>query len=99
MKKQIVTRQLTASKYWLDEKGDKIPTNRLTKLEKKQERVSYKLYKDALDLEMKLKSYKDNMRKVCDEIYFAAMKEHGGKIGKGKGGFTIYNFDRSIKIQ
>lgn len=93
-----IKKQVTSDKYWLDEKGDQIPVNRLTKLEKKQERDTYKLFKEAIAIQAKLTDYKDMVQKICEEIYEMAMKEHGGNIGKGKGGFTIYNFDRSLKI-
>lgn len=95
---KTIKKQVTSDKYWLDEKGDKIPVNRLTKLERLQEKESYKLFKDALALQSKLSDYKNNVRKICEHVYELAMKEHGGKPEKSKGNFTWYNFDRSLKI-
>ena len=83
--------------FWIDEKGLNVPYSRTTKLERLKERSSAKLLKDALALQTKLSEFKDRIRETCDKVYREALEEIGGEAGKGN--FTWFNFDRSIKIE
>jgi len=83
---------------WCNEAGQHIPVNRLTPSEKLMEKYSAKLLKDAINLNAKLKQFKDAIRDMSQEAYNAFMEEKTTNR-ETKGNFTWYNFDRSIKIE
>ncbi len=62
------------------------------------EHKSAKLLKDAKDLSDRMAAFKEDIAKVCSDIYAAFMAEKEVKPTT-KGNFTWYNFDRSIKIE
>ena len=64
------------------------------------EKSANKLFNSALKLHDSLKSFKEELEAICMEVYeqFLADKDID-KVGKGKGNFTWFNFDRSIKIE
>ncbi len=94
----VANTQKVADGKWKDEKGFDIPVNRITKFERKVERNWGTLFKKASKINSDLSIFKDEMRTICQEIYDDYMEENNdGK--KGKGNFTHYNFDRSIKIE
>jgi len=58
------------------------------------------LAKSAIDLNTKLTAFKNYINEVADELYQAFLDGNDGKApGKGKGGITLFNFDRSIRIE
>ncbi len=93
-----ITTQKSSDKLWQDEKGTEIPFSRITKVERLMERKSGKLINEAKKLHNKLSAFKEQIREACYEVYDAFMVEHDNKKD-GKGNFTWYNFDRSIKIE
>lgn len=97
--KVAIRQQKPADKSWKDEAGMPIPFNRLTPYEKKAERTVAKVAKDALDLHTKLSSFKQQMKDAATELYADFLKENGGKIGQNKGNVTLFNFDRSVKLE
>lgn len=97
--KKFKLRKPQTGTFWLDETGLKIPTNRLTSLEKKMERNATKLTNDAIKLHESLKSYKNTITEVSDTIYRDFLKEKDLDGLNRKGNFVWYNFDRSIKIE
>ena len=90
--------QTSKNQMWTDEAGMKIPYNRTTKLERTMEKQAAIVLKDAKALNAKLSAFKAEIRKICSEIYAAAMTEKGAKPD-AKGNYTWFNFDRSIKIE
>lgn len=90
--------QKSSNDFWIDESGNKIPYSRTTRLERSMEHKSAKLLKDAKDLSDRMAAFKDDIARVCAEIYAAFMAEKEVKPTT-KGNFTWYNFDRSIKIE
>jgi len=86
-------------KNWIDETGREIPENRITKLEKKKEKVSSKIVKEALSANKMLESIKSYVLDKSAEIFETAIAEKDVKKDNHKGNFTWYNFDRSIKIE
>lgn len=85
-------------KQWIDETGREIPENRITKLEKKKEKISSKIVKEALNANKTLKTLKTYILEKSQEIFEQALAERDVKKER-KGNFTWYNFDRSIKIE
>lgn len=87
---------------WRDEAGIEIPATRITKAEKDRERTAFKLYKKAIQLNQELDSFKQEISAACNKVFEDAMrslKADGGKRISGKGNFTWYNLDRSIKVE
>jgi hypothetical protein len=85
-------------KNWIDETGIAIPYNRTSKSERVKEQVTGNILKHALKLSASLLSLKEDMASAITIVVESLMDEK--KIPKQhKGNFTIYNFDRSIKIE
>ncbi len=92
--------QIKRKDFWYDETGIAIPVNRITKAEKLAERKSGQIVKKAIDLNKRLKSFKRYLKQAVMDVYEAFLNENGGKVKENyKGNFTLYNFDRSIKIE
>lgn len=88
------------SPMWVDENGTKIPTNRLTKGEKVQEKKASILLRSALSANKALQGFKEQIKEACDEVEDAVLTENGVSRSENyKGSFTWFNFDRSIKVE
>lgn len=96
--KNKVTTYKSSDAEWLDEAGTAIPYNRTTKAERLMERSSARLLKGALAINLKLNEFKQEIRDLSQEAYDAFMEEKNS-TKEGKGNFTWYNFNRSIKIE
>jgi hypothetical protein len=90
--------QTKKEKSWYDESGTLIPYNRLTKLELMREREIGRLLKDAMFINKKLKEFKDSVRIATEAIVDQFMAEKGIET-IGKGNVTLFNFDRSVKVE
>lgn len=88
--------QTAKDKLWNDESGQAIPYNRTTALERMREKSAYSLAKEALAIHHKLVAFKEQVAQQCQAIYEEAMRE-AAQLGKGN--FTFYNFDYSIKVE
>ena len=88
-----------ATKTWTDEKGMEIPYSRITKLEKLTQRETKKLLKEAQKINLELSSFKEKVTEVAEHIWMESLKEAGSTKSNNKGNITIYNFDRSIKME
>jgi hypothetical protein len=93
-----IKQQKTTDKMWTDEKGLSIPVTRIKGLEKLQEKQAYKLFKQAESIHKTLKEFKQFIIDASQEIYIKVMTDNDIK-NPGKGNFTYFNFDRSIKIE
>lgn len=85
-------------KTWIDESGIAIPAARVSKAEKIKERNAAKLLTEARKANAVLTSLKQYFKDLSEEAYEAALSELED-VKAGKGNFTWYNFDRSIKIE
>lgn len=85
-------------KVWIDESGIAIPANRISKAEKIKERAAATLLKEAQHANAILTSLKHRFKELSQQAYEAAISELEG-VEAGKGNFTWYNFDRSVKIE
>ncbi|MGB4776128.1 MAG: DUF3164 family protein [Daejeonella sp.] len=99
MEKVTITQQKPADKMWKDEAGNSIPYARITEFERKAERLTFQKAKHAQKLHTELSEFKEDLKTEAQELYDLFCKENGGPIGKGKGGATFFNFDRSVKIE
>lgn len=85
---------------WRDESGVAIPYNRTTKTERLMERSTGRIIKEARAAHTRLASLKTLIAKLTAEAYVAFMSEKNINSKKPpKGNFTMYNFDRSIKVE
>ncbi|RYF25163.1 MAG: DUF3164 family protein [Flavobacteriales bacterium] len=99
MKALTINSQKSTAPNWTDESGSVIPYNRTTKYERSAERVTATLAKEAMRLNAGLTAFKQRIKEEALKLYEEFCKENGGKIGKGKGGASFFNFDRSIKVE
>jgi len=90
--------QTKKNQMWLDEAGNRIPFNRLTKLEVTREKEVAKILKDALALNKRLIDFKEAIREATEKIISEFQAEKGLET-MGKGNVTLFNFDRSIKVE
>ncbi len=90
--------QSRKDQYWTDEAGNRIPRNRLTRREVDNESIMAKLLKGALDINARLTSFKGQIKTATGDMVAAFMEEKG-LDSVGKGNVTLYNFDRSVKIE
>lgn len=100
MSELILTHQKSADPIWRDETGNQTQYARLFKHEKLQEKSAQTIAKRAIAINAQLIDFKNTIAALCDEVYNQYLEDKNiDKIGKGKGNFTWYNFDRSIKIE
>lgn len=91
-------KQKSTEKIWIDESGQQIPYNRTTPNERMKERLAYKLLTEAETINQRLISFKELISEIVEEVIEAARKENAVKL-EGKGNYTWYNFNRTIKIE
>lgn len=93
-----IKQQTAKEKVWKDEQGIEIPYNRTKPVERNKERAAYKLAKEAVVLNVMLQKFKGDINKTCEDIFQQVLTE-SERTKVGKGNFTWYNFDGSIKIE
>lgn len=86
-------------KMWKDETGREIPDNRITKKERKAEKLAAKIKKESVKINRQLSLLKETIIDGSADLLKMTMKENGIKESDYKGNYTWFNFDRSIKIQ
>jgi hypothetical protein len=88
---------------WSNAAGDTVPVKFIPKSDLVKERHAGKIYKSALALEASIKAFYGLMTDAFDEIKKAVNEDYIIKKSKekklGKGSFTWYNFDKSLKIE
>ncbi|MEI6683452.1 MAG: DUF3164 family protein [Bacteroidota bacterium] len=83
---------------WKDESGADVPVEYITPGMRLRERSAAQLMTEAKRISKRLDEFKQLMDKLCGDVYKKAMEEYKAKPD-GKGNFTWFNFDRSIKIE
>lgn len=95
-----IVQQKSSDKVWKNEAGEGIPYNRTTTFERAAEKFTSKTAKAALVLHNKLAAFKSDLSAEADELFQIFLDENGGKRkANDKGNITLYNFDRSLKIE
>lgn len=94
----MILQHTSKDQFWKDESGISVPYNRITPLERKKERFANKLAKSAQKACEILLSFKEEMNSANEEILETIRQENDVKLD-GKGNFTWYNFNRTIKIE
>lgn len=99
MKNQI-KQQTKSDALWIDESGNSIQYMRTTPSERLKESVAFKAAKEAIAINAELVAFKERLIQNVEKVFETFKNERQiEKIGKGKGGFSFYNFDRTIKIE
>ena len=83
---------------WKDESGADVPVEYISPGMRLKERSAAQLLMEAKRISKRLDEFKQLMDKICNDVYRKAMEEYKAKPD-GKGNFTWFNFDRSIKIE
>jgi hypothetical protein len=86
-------------KIWKDEAGNSIPVSHIKKVEKVNERITFNVAKEAIKSSEQLKKLKAFIANNVEEAFEAFRQEYKGNKEDFKGNITLYNFDRSIKIE
>ena len=87
---------------WTDETGKEVPILYITPIMRVRERNAGRILKQALQVNKQLVTFKEHVTELCNQVYAMAMEQVAArKDGKepGKGNFTWYNFDRTIRIE
>lgn len=90
--------QTRKHQVWIDESGSSVPYARVTLSERTREASLARLLKGAQDINKRLAAYKNEIVQATKEIVDQFAAEKGLKT-MGKGNVTLYNFDRSIKVE
>lgn len=86
-------------KVWKDEQDNSIPSTHIKPHEKVNERVTASIATKAIKTSEALKQLRAHIEKLVDEAFEAFRKSYEGKKETFKGNITIFNFDRSIKVE
>ena len=90
--------QKLKDQLWKDETGQEVPVEYVSIGTRLKERNAAIIAREALQLNKKLNKFKELLNRLCNDVYRKAMEEYKAKP-EGKGNFTWFNFDRSIKIE
>lgn len=93
------TIQTSKNTLWEDESGLLIPYARITKTERLLERSVAKIYKAWSAEADKLKALKEDVAALCEQCYRADMESKGVDPSDRKGSYTMFCFNRSIKVE
>jgi hypothetical protein len=88
---------------WQNASGEQVPVKFVPKTDKLKETLAAKLHKSALNVEACLNALHQDMNIAFEDIKNAVKAEYQIKTGKskaqGKGSFTWFNFDKSLKVE
>jgi hypothetical protein len=90
--------QLQKSVFWIDEAGNSISSKDLKKKERVIEQSTGLIVKEAIRANKALVAFHNVLKAQVDRSIQAILSEYSGKKTEFKGNYTLYNFDRSIKI-
>lgn len=91
-------KQIPKDRTWTDESGTEIPYNRTTAAERLREKYAFALLSEAETISQKAAAFKTKITEIVQEVIDAAREENAVKL-EGKGNYTWYNFNRTIKIE
>lgn len=95
-----IKQQTKSDTNWIDESGTSVQYMRTSGSERIKEAIAFKTAKEAIILNEKLLAFKERLKMDVEKVFETFKNEKElDKIGKGKGGFSFYNFDRTIKIE
>ena len=86
-------------KEWINHKGEKVPAPYVPAIDKKKERYTNKMLKEAEKLEKRLMQLKSDILTQGDELYAEILREAKIKATERKGNYSLFSFDKSVKIE
>lgn len=90
--------QLHAKEFWIDEAGNAVARKDLKKKEKVIEASTGIMVREALKANKALSNFFAVLRVQISRCIDAIQAEYKGKKTEFRGNYTLYNFDRSVKI-
>jgi Protein of unknown function (DUF3164) len=96
------TVKFQTDKIWVNASGDAVPFKFVPPIDRKKETMAQKVYKQALQAEKILQDLYYFMADTFSAINALVKKEYeikGKEKKAGKGSFTWFNFDKSLKIE
>jgi hypothetical protein len=88
---------------WVNAAGDAVPVKFVPKSDKVKEALAAKVHKAAIGVETALAAFHTILSASFAEVQAAVNEEFeikkGNKKKPGKGSFTWYNFDKSLKVE
>lgn len=100
---QSIKIHTTKDATWLNAAGDAVPFKFVPKADKVKEALAGKIHKNALSIESMLNAFYIVMSEAFTEVGQLIKEQfeikHGKQKKQGKGSFTWFNFDKSIKIE
>lgn len=91
--------QKKSDKLWKNHKGNDVPREYVPAFEISKEAAVAKVFTNAEAISKKLAAFKSLAFSVSDSLYSQMMQAANVSMGDKKGNFTLYNFDKSIKIE
>lgn len=91
--------QTSKDAMWEDESGIRIPYSRITKTERLIERTVAKIHKAWSIEHERLLKLKAMVSELCETCYQADMQSKGVDPASKKGSYTMYCFNRNIKVE
>jgi hypothetical protein len=83
---------------WTDHRGNEVPRQYVDRFDVKKEAVIGKLTTDAMALNRRLAQFKEKAFGEADELYAEMLKNADLARSDRKGNYTLYNFDKSVKL-
>ena len=88
------------TKMFTDKDGNEIPSGYIHKIDKDKHYSAQKLAKKAIELSTRLFDFKEDLFRICDELYERALAEQRITLrAKSKGSYTISTIDKKIKVE
>jgi hypothetical protein len=81
-----------------DHRGFEVPVDKVKKTDLKKHKLALKILKKAEKISSELNLLKSESYTEIDNLYDLEAKENG-IVGKGKGGFTFYSYDKEVKVE
>lgn len=84
-------------RLWITAAGDVIPSNFPRKIDKDRDRLAFKVAKEAMALQDRLKALKDLIYTEGDLLYSLMQEDNHIRTGR-KGNYTISSFGKEVRI-
>ncbi len=84
---------------WIDHKGQEVPREYISRYDQNKEKAVDKIIRGAEYIESKLRDFKTMAFDLSDDLYNQMLAEAGIEVGDRKGNFTLYSFDKSIRVE
>jgi hypothetical protein len=84
---------------WMDHKGQKVPREYVSRLDKDKEKAIASIIAKAEKIEDSLRAFKVLAFDLGDDIYNQMLEDANIEPGERKGYYTLYSFDKSFKVE